>query len=114
MKWIWISTGIALIVAITVICCFMICNGRYVCNNIVWALYALLSAHFIVGGCLTMKKVKRNATEETMLLQLKENETKQNLFVTEVTKDIIDLRNQQTGIKEEMEKYKELRNIVIP
>lgn len=114
MKWVWISTGVALIVAITVICCFMIYRDRYACDNFVWALYALLVAQFIVCGCLMMKKVKRNAAEEIMLLQLKENETKQNLFATEVTKDIIDLRNKLSGIKEEMEKYREQRNKVMP
>lgn len=114
MKWVWISTGIALIVAITVICCYMIYEDRYTCDSFVWALYLLLVAQFIFCGYLMIKKVKGNAAEKTMLQQQTENETKQNLFATEMTKDIIDLRNKLSKMQEDMKEYNELRNIVMP
>ena len=114
MKWVLISTGNALIVAITVICCYMTYEGRYACDSFVWALYVLLVAQFIFCVCLMIKKMKGNVAEKTMLQQQTENETKQNLFATEMTKDIIDLRNKLSKMQEDMKEYNELRNIVMP
>lgn len=106
MKWVLISTGNALIVAITVICCYMIYEGRYACDSFVWALYALLVVQFIFCVYLMIKKMKGNVAEKTMLQQQMENKMKQNLFATEVTREIIDFRNKLSDIQKEVEKIK--------
>lgn len=99
MKWAWISIGGALIVAITVISCCMIYVENYTCSCLVWALYILLVAYFIVCSYLIMKKMQVNSIEKIDERQCKTNESTLNSFITAVMKDILALQKEMDEVK---------------
>lgn len=99
MKWAWISVGVTLIIAITVICCFMIYVGSYKCTCFVWALYLLLVVYLVICRFLIMKKMQADFGKKSEELQCKANEAMQNSYVTAVMKEILALQRELEEVK---------------
>lgn len=113
MKWAWISVGVALIVAVTMICCCMIYVGSYAGSCFVWALYGLLVAYFIACGRLIMKNMKNASVRQKADLQQKENEYKRNLSETAVMKEILALQKRLDKLEDDVKKCRETINKIV-
>lgn len=103
MKWVWISLGIALIAAITVICCFLVYRGFKIdcVMTVVGALTTLLVISFVYQK-LEVKAQKRIAEQKA-----KDCEEWKGAWVSEVMKEVLGLREELRKANEKINKIEE-------
>lgn len=89
MKWTGIFIGVTLIISITVISCFMIYTARYECENIVWALFFLLTGYLILTGYLMTVKAHKQTMKKCISQQQQEDKNTFALFESEIMKKIL-------------------------
>lgn len=105
MKWTGIFIGVALIISITVISCFMIYADQYKCMNIVGALFFLLIVYlFFLPGYWIVVKVLKKTIEKC----LRQQEYKHPFvsFESEIMKKMLILEIKIKEMETEMQKIK--------
>lgn len=109
MKWVWISLGIALIAAITVICCFLVYRGfRVDCvMSVVVALTAILAVDLVACIYFTCRKSKVKNQKRIVEQKAKDCKEWKGAWVSEVMKEILGLREDLRKANEKINKIEE-------
>lgn len=109
MKWVWISLGIALIAAITVICCFLVYRGFKIdcVMTVAGSLATLLIISLVAGVYCVYQKLEVKAQKRIAEQKAKDCEEWKGAWVSEVMKEILGLREDLRKANEKINKIEE-------
>lgn len=102
MRWELISIGVALIVAITFISCYMV----YENENVVWWLYGILVFYLVFCGHLIVKDIRTKSKENDMIDQQKRYESLYVSNLSTLIKEKLVLQNELDEVMKELKNKK--------